>query len=467
MTLSSMTLVILAVTMQTGPVAEHWRMLAKERNLLLEPALFLYGKEALQVFGGSGVAGLENLTANLENSTGVRLFFFDGGGQAVSGLKAPQPVSDLVKEVLKDGRSHSAGDGKLFLIAIPLTTQGGHRYVVAGEWSVFPPRPPRPWYFLSLGFRLRLLVSLVIGGIICYGLAWHLTAPIRRLRKATHQLATGDLSARVGACLGNRKDEMAGLSRDFDRMAERIELLVCSQQRLIRDISHELRSPLARLNVALELARRSSGTEATGPLNRIERESERLNDLIAQLVTLTLLESGSERLEKHRINLSALVREIADDADYEARNINRSVRVLVSNEVDVYGSEEMLHRAIENVLRNALRYTAEGTMVEIALNLLQKDDGPHAVIRVRDHGPGVPEAALTELFRPFYRVADARDRLTGGTGIGLTITERAVHLHGGVVTASNAQGGGLVVEIDLPGAGRVHLSHSVSSDNVV
>ncbi|MDA8239699.1 MAG: ATP-binding protein [Nitrospiraceae bacterium] len=236
-------------------------------------------------------------------------------------------------------------------------------------------------------------------------------------------------------------------------MASRIGTLLDGQQRLLRDISHELRSPLARLNVALELARQRSGPEAAKPLDRIEREAERLNQLIGELVTLTLLESGAEKIEKMRVDLSHLVQDVVDDANFEAQDSNRSVEIVSSEKIAVTGSEELLRRAVENVVRNAVRYTDEGTAVEVGLFCRQERGRTAAVIRVRDHGRGVPEAALTQLFRPFYRVADARDRQTGGTGIGLAITERAVNLHGGTVKASNDPAGGLVVEIELPLAG--------------
>ena len=284
---------------------------------------------------------------------------------------------------------------------------------------------------------------------MCLGLAWHLTAPIRRLRTAAQRLAGGDLTARVGPGRSRGRDEVAALGRDFDLMAQRIEALMTTRRQLLRDISHELRSPLARLNVALELARQRSGPGASGPLDRIEREAERLNDLIGRLLTLTQLESGGEWIERDAVSLKGLVELIASDANFEAQTRNRAVRAVVEEEITIHGSEEMLRQGIENVVRNAVRYTAEGTQVEIAVSRRRGDSREAAVIRVRDHGPGVPEEALSRMFLPFYRVANARDRQTGGTGIGLAITERAVRLHGGTVTASNAADGGLIVEIVL------------------
>jgi signal transduction histidine kinase len=229
-------------------------------------------------------------------------------------------------------------------------------------------------------------------------------------------------------------------------MAERIEALLTSQQQLIRDISHELRSPLARLSVALGLARQKTGDSATSQLDRIELEAERLNEMIGQLLSLARMEGAAGPPEKSPVRLDSLVREVAEDAGFEAQERNCTVRLESAPVCTVEGSPDLLRSAVENVVRNAVRYTAAGTPVEISM--IANDS--LAVLTVRDHGPGVPESELTRLFRPFYRVAAARERNTGGTGLGLAITERAVRLHGGTITAANAPDGGLVVTIQVP-----------------
>jgi signal transduction histidine kinase len=450
MTLSSVAVVIIAVT-QSGPIAQRRRLMAEERVQFINQALTLYGHAALEVFERDGGAALREFEGRLRQSTGIGLWLFEDANPMLSNSVVSPSMRDIVAGVLQTGRVQALSGGGRYLIAMPLSRKDGHTYIIAGDWPSFPFRQRRPWVPFTRDFGLRLAVSLIIGGVICYGLAWHLTAPIRRLRKATHQLAAGDLTSRVGKDIGKRRDEIADLGREFDRMAERIEALMSAQQRLVRDISHELRSPLARLNVALELARRGCETaDAAEPLDRIEREAERLNDLIGQLLTLTLLESGADRMDTASVEFSGLIRKIAADADFEARNSGRSVKIASSEEIPITGSEELLRRAVENVIRNAVRHTAEGTEVEITVLRRQGDAGAHAILRVRDHGPGVPEEALGRLFQPFYRVTDARERLTGGTGIGLAITERAVHLHNGSVRASNDPAGGLTVEIALP-----------------
>jgi two-component system, OmpR family, sensor histidine kinase CpxA len=320
---------------------------------------------------------------------------------------------------------------------------------------------PEPF---RIHYHLIHLFMILVSAAFCFWLARYLTAPVTKLRRATNDLANGKLGARVGPSLGKRRDELASLAADFDRMAERIESLLDAQRRLLGDISHELRSPLARLNVALELARERSGPEATTALERIHQEAETLNALIGQVLALTRLETGSRQVNATNFDLTKLVHEIADDADFEARSRNCSVRLSCCNSVMMVGSKELLRPAIENVVRNAIQHTGENTAVEIdirasevsangtnnSIRAVQSPGSATVEITIRDHGNGVPEAALTEIFRPFYRVDDARDRESGGTGLGLAIAERAVRLHEGTLAAINAPDGGLIVTINLP-----------------
>jgi two-component system sensor histidine kinase CpxA len=324
-----------------------------------------------------------------------------------------------------------------------MTTLEGHRYVMA---MMLPPGPFGPRGVPGLA----VFIGVVSSGIVCYFLAVYLARPIVRLRIATQKLAEGDLTARAGGLGKRRGDEIAQLVRDFDAMAERLETLVNAQSRLLKDISHELRSPLARLNVALALARQRSGAEAQGALDRIDLEANRLNEMIERLLTIARLESGVDTLRQSPVRLGELIHEIVEDADFEAQGRGCHVAAVIVDECSVLGSPALLHSAIENVVRNATRYTDGGTTVEVRLESHQEPAGPSAIIRVTDSGPGVPEASLDKLFRPFYRIDDARGRQTGGVGLGLAITDRAVRLHGGSVRAANRPQGGLMVEIRLP-----------------
>jgi two-component system sensor histidine kinase CpxA len=292
---------------------------------------------------------------------------------------------------------------------------------------------------------MRYGMLLFTAILVCYALAWYLSSPIEKMRTATQRFAAGDLSTRVADDVGKRHDELGDLAIDFDVMAERIESLITAQQRLSRDVSHELRSPLARMNVALEIAKQRSGVEIKPMLDRIEKESLRLNEMISRLLTLAQLESGSGEYERHELNLKTIVEQIATDADFEAKANGRSVKFDELEPAKINGNEPLVRSAIENVIRNAVRYTAEGTEVSVKI----KPSAGFAKIVIEDHGGGVPDAELKKLFTPFYRVGEARERKTGGIGLGLAIAEQAVKLHKGTISAVNTSDG-LLVEIGFP-----------------
>ena len=288
-----------------------------------------------------------------------------------------------------------------------------------------------------------LLVYSVAGGIFCWFVSRHLTKPLHRLGEAAAGIAEGRLSTRVDSSLRMRRDEIADLASNFDLMAERIEALVTGQRRLLGDVSHELRSPLARLIVALSLVKQGHPEEATENLERIGTEARRIDALIGQLLALTRIDSGVDRGSPAPFDLTALVQEVASDGDFEARAHNRSVVITQADPCTVNGFEEPLRSAVENVVRNAIRHTAEGTAVSISLEV----QGGRALLRVRDHGPGVPPSMLSDIFQPFRRIPDGN---SDGAGLGLAIAERAVNIHRGAIRAINAPEGGLIVESVLP-----------------
>ena len=293
-----------------------------------------------------------------------------------------------------------------------------------------------------------ILLAAIISAIICLLLARYLTAPIGRLRLATQKLAKGDLDQRVSPSMGQRKDEIVELANDFDYMAEQLQALIESHKQLLRDASHELRSPLARLQVALGLARQRGDDKTTKELDRIEREAERLNELIGQLLTLARLDTKTAEVVIEPIELNELLEQIVDNTAYEARAINRDVSIVETVPVTIKGNRLLLSSVLENAIRNAIHYTDENTSVEVSLqNDNEKSDW--VAITVRDHGPGIPDHMLTSIFEPFVRVGEARDRQSGGYGLGLAIAKRAVELHGGEITAAN-QGNGLSIVIRFP-----------------
>lgn len=330
--------------------------------------------------------------------------------------------------------------------AVPVQFATGERRVVVAEVA------GETWQ-RRLQPTVRIALSVLLAALVCYGLARSVSTPILLLRGAAHQVALGDLEVRLSEkpLFRRRHDELGELARDFDRMVAQLHRGRDSQRQLLADISHELRSPLARLSVALELARRKVGPEALGSIDRIEREAERMNLLIAELLNLTRLEASVLPLEARDIDLLRLVHEVVEDADFEAGA--RGCRVVVeTTEVAliVEGVEELLCRAVENIVRNAIRYTDEGTTVSVTLEQQERS----VQLCIRDHGPGVPEDVLEQLFVPFWRVGTDRDRASGGVGLGLAIAERAVRLHGGHIRAENAADGGLSITITLPKGSR-------------
>ena len=429
----------------------------------LEPVLDEVARKSAETYERGGQSALADYLARVRRESDIRGFLFNSQLEELSGQRMPSQAPGLARKVLEHDLKEISSEEPIPLDARQVRTERGERYVLVAE--ILPRMPGGYGYHPAI----HMLGVALVGALFCYWLARHLTSPVAKLRAATRELAGGNLSARVAPAMGNRRDELAALGTDFDLMAEKIESLINSQRRLLGDISHELRSPLTRLNVALELARQRSGPEAASALERIQHEAENLNEMIGQLLALTRLESGTEVLAKLEFDLPRLVSEVTDDADFEARSRNRSVTLTSPNHLPMRGTEHLLRRAVENVVRNAVQYTAEGTTVAVELRqtgttcagesteqssaekqATESVSQRCALIIVRDHGSGVPEHALREIFRPFYRVDDARDREAGGVGLGLAIAERAVRLHGGTVAATNAAQGGLIVTMTLP-----------------
>jgi two-component system sensor histidine kinase CpxA len=358
-----------------------------------------------------------------------------------------------VEKIRKDGFLVGERHGPGYLLGIRVKDAHGQNYVYLVR-GTFPTQ-------IYIPFREmlpRILIGIVVSVLVTFGITLLITRPIGSLREAARQLAAGNLTARAKLpdAKSNSKsgDELRGLVYDFNMMAERLESLVGSHKLLLRDVSHELRSPLARLSVALEWAREEAQPGIEDQLERMESEVVRLNALIGQLLSLSHLESTTSLAAKHRFSVAGIVEDLLPDMEYEAhgRNCRVSFTEAGSSVSEISGSPELLGRAVENVIRNAIAYTAEGTSVEIHLSNQGKGESCSVILRVRDRGPGVPEAALKSNFQPFNRLDGSRQRSTGGFGVGLAITERAVQLHGGEVFARNAAEGGLIIEMRLPAA---------------
>jgi signal transduction histidine kinase len=401
-------------------------------------ALNLYAESAVQVYDREGPQAFEQYATRSMKEAGSEINLFDSSGQPLTSQRPSEEAESLASEI-QGTQQHLAQ-------VSPLGRLAWGRPVVApsGKTYIFVVRLRQPYVPRNLP-SLGTLAAILLSGALSYLLALYLTSPLKKLRSTVQAFAEGNLGARVSPDLGSRRDELADLGREFDHMAEQIAALIAAQKRLLADISHELRSPLARLAVALELARRNSTDRAASALDRIEQEAERVNKLVGQLLAITRLESGAERVPPETVALEELVQQVIEDADFEAKPLERSVRAIELERCRVRGSSELLRSAIENIVRNAIRYTTPRTTVEVTLRWRLDT----AVLTVRDHGPGVPEAELEHIFEPFYRVSEARERWSGGVGLGLSIAERTVKLHNGVIRAENV-GDGLQVTIELP-----------------
>jgi len=286
------------------------------------------------------------------------------------------------------------------------------------------------------------IIAAILGSLVASALlAWYFAKPVRHLRWAFGAVADGRFDTRVQPLMGGRRDEIADLGRDFDQMTQKLRQSIESQRRLLHDVSHELRSPLARLQAAVGLARQDPA-RALATLDRVERETARLDLLVGELLTIARLEAGAGA--RTRFDVLELVAGIADDARFEAQANGRDLTMVADGEFVIEGSAEALHRAFENVLRNAVRFTGLGTAVEVAAERRAAD---RLRLSICDHGPGVLPSELEAIFEPFHRGAGASP---DGFGLGLAIARRAIVAHGGSIHAENRPQGGLCIEIELP-----------------
>jgi signal transduction histidine kinase len=395
-----------------------------------EHRLAAHAETATTLYQEQGLQAVSHWLRSLQREDGQLIMLLDEhGGQPFRQRIPPRLEHRLEDLSLRQG----------------LMRLGQSRYLVVAALGGTTPR-----YFLATLVNLerqhrltpsaRIAIAILISGFISLGLAALLTRPIQRLRLAAQRMAEGDLNVRVGG-KGKGKDEVAELARDFDVMAERLREMLESQRRLLSDVSHELRSPLARLRVALELLEKNDDRDRA--VKRIGKEADELERLVSNLLSLARLESGQSTLERKPVSLKQLVQNVVNDADFEAEAKGRHVTLYAARDFSLQGDPVLLRAAIENVVRNAVRHTREQSTVEVRLTA----DNNGARIEVCDQGDGVPETELLRMFEAFTRIGEARDRHSGGFGLGLSITGQVMAAHGGRVSAANRREGGLCVSL--------------------
>jgi two-component system sensor histidine kinase CpxA len=428
---------ILTFILEPRSVPSRW-------HATLEDAARYSGTIAVEEAERGGAPAASVYIAGFERETRLRACLFDAAGSLIAGSDCGS-FENMTSHVTGTNPSVFGMRYGIARVALALRGVGGRDYIFATEL----PAGPRAAIGLNpTAIVLQWTVALLVSGFICYLLTRYLTTPILRLRAASQQLAAGDLSTRAAVVVERRHDELGDLVRDFDAMASRIEELVSRQRQLISDVSHELRSPLARLYVALDLGRERKGDDPA--FDHMEKDIGLLNEMIGRLLTVARLDTSAPPVPMTPVNLTEMVSQVVCDADFESRERNGSIQLTAHEQFFVKGDGKLLQSAIENVVRNAISYTEPGTDVEVLLQCENGSNTSFVRLTVRDHGPGVSDLDLVKIFQPFYRVSDARDRQSGGAGLGLAIAERVIRVHGGTIRAENVTPRGLQIEILLP-----------------
>jgi signal transduction histidine kinase len=378
----------------------------------------------------------------------VNYWLIDSNGRELSGRPLPPEIPEYAQRALR--REGIVRPDEAVFVVAPVSTARSS-YLLIGEF-IPPPLTERvPGDMIWV-----LKLGTIISALMCLVIAHYLSKPIERLRKATNEMARGNLDIRVGATIGNRRDEIADLVRDFDSMAGELRNQIISERNLLSGVSHELRSPIARMRLALALARGPNSREREEMLDRIEQDTIQLDSMLERILTVARLESGQYKPKFESLSLNDLIDEVLDDARFEAAATDVTLNYADDAIVTVSGDPGLLRSAIENVVRNAIFYSGQGGKIDIRLHV----DNGQAVLTVRDNGKGVPEETLPLLFKAFYRADDSRVTSTGGMGLGLAIVRNAVAVHGGTVLARNVTPHGLEVELRLPVSGSAAATHT-------
>ncbi|MGL5742489.1 MAG: two-component system sensor histidine kinase CpxA [Legionella sp.] len=436
-------LATILIIFTTAWVISH---IVQKSSLPAQEQLFMdsYANAAVATYESGQQAALLKWLNKIGISRHMSIYLLTSTGEIIGTQAAPDNVKKVAENLLQDQLSEGIlKSGKLIVSHEILATSGKfYRLAAVSEKPIY--------HFVGVpwaGLAIRLTLAAFISGLICYLLSRYLTQPLRSLGMAAKSIATGKLNTRVGHLRGHHNDEIAQLSSEFDRMAEQLETLVSSKERLLQDISHELRSPLARLQIAIELGRNKTQHLADNEFNRMELECSRLNALITEILDFARLEKSTMDLNLQQTDLSKLLLNIIQDANYEFGKETSRVQAGVLEPCHLLLDERLIHRAIENVVRNALHYSP--TTEHVIVSLKHDETKENVYIDISDKGPGVTHDQLDSIFNAFYRVDTSRTKKTGGYGLGLAIAARAIKLHHGEILALNNPGGGLLVRIIL------------------
>lgn len=395
-----------------------------------------------QAYESGGTAALADWSAQ-QRHEGIEATLFEQG-QALVPIRLPSSVQGSLQTWLDEKRDVVLQPWPNLYLAIQQVQgqDGQTRQLVAVSRVHSRLRPQtRQTIFLAI----QGVLSLLFIGIIGWWVARSVARPVEAISRATRRMASGELSARVGHQDDRAHDELAALARDFDTMAERIEALVAHDRSVLQDLSHELRSPLARLHLILDLAQRSTDAdEAAGYFQQAEQEIARLDSMTGEMLALSRLEGGIPGVNREPVDVVALLRESVRRAELEAQARDITMTLSTAGSITVSASELLLERAFDNLIANAIKFSPRGGQVELILQV----QGGQVELAIRDHGPGVPAAELESLFRPLFRGSNAAR--ADGHGLGLAIVQRVVRAHGGDIHANNAEGGGLIVHLHLP-----------------
>jgi len=374
-----------------------------------------------------------------------QLFLLDGSYKDV----LSRPLSDDGLRVAQSAKNGQLVVFRAHIAAYKFVSSSGHAYVL----MLYLPSDLRRIAEILWGEGLPFSISLIVlVTLLCLGLAYHIASPIHSIQSTARRVAQGDLKARVPSSVSRRHDEVAALAKDFDSMVSRLDSLIQTQKKLLNSVSHELRSPLARINISLALLRNRFPADSDDLFQRLDRDVVRIDLLMGQLLTLSRLEAGFSSGEREDVDFAELVEEVAADANFEAQALGKSVSFQTTGSIILRNADpHALRSACENIIRNAARFTRPGSDVQIVLEIRRSTSEPLAFLSVRDHGPGVPEDSLQAIFQPFYRInGDAE--ATVGNGLGLAIASEAIRMHRGTIRAENLQPTGLEIVVQLPAA---------------